>query len=341
MALFRVLLMCFLLSKSVAWAQSDWASPEVTSLLGDARSRLLKGEGFIAGVALNVSVEFGMANNSQFRLSLSGGVSRGVLRRESSLKVAPAVANVQSELLLFRGGLGATMSNKERARLNLEWRNQFTVVVGYAHNAAGRFLNPVAGRPLTVFLGNSNPALFDPFDVSLIVGSTFVNGVNVPQKQQIGGLSLGLYNVQVSYYNDGPIYNWFFMPTGDAYDRWWTGGGRVGYYNASDRTFFTSLELRYDKFTGYQPNAYELASRLGLNFIPYKNKREALKNQGRYTLLAGVRNRMQVGISLYDPRMVDFQNMIHTVGRMPFHQTNLKQRVGVQYDYRLSNFFPF
>jgi hypothetical protein len=341
MALSRMVVFYLLLGAVMSRAQSDWATPEVASVLDDTRSRLLKGQGFVAGVALNVSVEFGLANNSQFRLSLSGAVSRGVLRRESELNAAPAVANLQSELLLFRGGLGATMSNKERARLNLEWRNQFTVAVGYAENRAGRFLNPVAGKPLTVFLGNSNPALFDPFDVSLVVGSTFVNGINVPQKQQIGGLSLGLYNVQVSYCNDGPIYNWFFMPTGDAYDRWWTGGGRIGYYNASDLTFFTSLELRYDKFTGYQPNAYELASRLGLNFIPYKNKREALKNQGRYSLLAGIRNRMLVGVNLYDPRMVDFQNMIHTIGRMPFHQTNLKQRIGVQYDYRLSNFFHF
>lgn len=318
-------------------SQSDLLYPNVETPLSNYREALIRQNKFAYTLLANISVEFNQANNSQFRISVTAGAAKAFAGRAAE-NYHPFIGAYQTELLLYRGGLGASQVVKERSKLHLEWRNQMTLTGGGANFQSGGFVNRVSGAPLNVFSGNSKFGLITPYDASVTIGTTFIHSFTDEYKQQVGGITATVLGGHASYCNEGPFFRNSIMPTGDGYDRWWTGGGQIGYYNMSSTAFISKVEIFYDKFTGWQPFAYEIASRLGLKHVPYKNSKEALLNQGRYLFAITMNDYFTAGMGIYEPRYMDVQNIIHTLIDVPFHQTHLSKRSSGLWSYSLFNF---
>lgn len=335
-------LLVFMSTTFVAKAQEDIRLRDVNETLNNNRQNLLINRKFVFGASIAVTVEFGKANTSQYRFSLNGGVSKvvSVFSNKNKYGFPPypsLMPALQTELIFFRGGLGTSQALGNRGRINLEMRNQFSLTLGKSSLRDSTFQFRANGRPLAIFMGNSNSVLVDPYDVSVTIGSVFINRIRSEVKQQVGGLTLGVHPISINYSNEGPIFRSFLFPMGDGYDRWWTGGGRIAYFNLGHKSGIHKIDFQYDKFTGWQPNCYETARRLGMKVTPYIDANQALFNQSRYLIAVTINNNFTAGLGIYDARMVDFQNMIHSVGRMPIHQTQLKRRYSGYIQYRLFN----
>ncbi len=325
------------------FGQSEWKLQSIERMLENSRSDLLIRHKFVYGYQLSVAVVFGHGNNSQFRFCLSGGVAKAVdINRplqEMNLgyTTPPLLPSYQTEIIAYRGGIGSSLRLKERGRILFEMRNNFNLTLGASATANKEFIFYNPGRPIPKLEANSQAALFDPYDWSFTFGTTFFTGLNHKRNQQVGCATIGIYAFQASYSNDGPPFHLFEFSSGDAFDRWWTGGGHVGVYLPRDHTLITEIVLRYDKFTGWQPNAYEMASQLKLDYVPYIDKREAFQNQGGYNLTVGFMNNLMIGANCFETGRVDFQNFIHSTLGMPFHQTQLRSRQSLTYGYRFFN----
>ncbi len=332
------------------FAQQDLKLRSVEGMLASSREDALLHRKFIFGFQVGINVTYGERNNGQLRLCISGGMARAIdvnrpvnnvhekLGNTGSSYVAPPLMLVfQPELLIFRGGLGSSLMVGEREKIRAELRNSFAVLAGFSNvRSDGTFSKSKAyGRPISKIEANSQAALYDPYGVSATLGTTFISGLGKADvvHQQVGNFNFGLGPLQLDYSNDGPFFE-TKLAQGDAYDRWWTGGGHVGVYLPSDHALITEIVLRYDKFTGFQQNAYEVARQLRLDYIPYIDKREAFKNQGGYNLTIGFENNMYFGMNLFEVGRIDMQNLIHTGLGMPLHQPQLKTRYSACYGYR-------
>lgn len=335
------------------FAQQDIKLRSVEGMLANSREDALIHRKFIYGFQVGINVTYGERNNGQLRLCISGGMARAIdvnrpvnkvhekLENTGSSYVAPPLMLVfQPELLIFRGGLGSSLMVGEREKIRAELRNSFAVLAGFTNvRSDGTFSKSKSyGRPISKLEANSQAALYDPYGISVTLGTTFISGLGKtnPVQQQVGNFNFGLGPLQLDYSNDGPFFE-TKLAQGDAYDRWWTGGGHVGVYLPSDHALITEIVLRYDKFTGFQQNAYEVARQLRLDYIPYLDKREAFKNQGGYNLTIGFENNMYFGMNLFEVGRIDMQNLIHTGMGMPLHQPQLKSRYSAVYGYRVFN----
>lgn len=335
-----------------ARTQNDIKLRSVEETLRSNRDDALIGRKFIYGFQVGVNVVYGHGNESQFRFCFSGGVARGVdinkplngigdaFNADKSLYVTPPMlVSFQPELLIYRGGLGSSLMIREKGKIHCELRNSFGLTLGYSSTCNGEFRNKHWGRPMSKMEANSQAALYDPYGISVTAATTFVTDLTSDRHQQVGNFNLGLGPVQLDYSNDGPFFDKMVFSSGDAYDRWWTGGGHIGVYLPSDHALVTEIVLRYDKFTGFQQNAYEVARQLRLDYIPYIDAREAFKNQGGYNITVGFQNNLNIGFNVFEVGRFDMQNLIHTTLGMPFHQPQLKTRQSVCYGYRAFNTF--
>ncbi len=330
------------LTSAFALSQDDIRLRDINQTLNNNRENLLGHRKFVFGISAALTVEFGKANTSQYRLSLNSGIAKVVTFFNDNNKYGFApypslMPALQSELIFMRGGLGTSQALGFRGKINIELRNQFTLTLGKSSMRDSSYQFRANGRPIAIFCAHSNSAIVDPYDMSVTIGSVFINRVKSQIKQQVGGLTVGVGPWFANYSNEGPIFRSFLFPMGDGYDRWWTGGGRIAYYNLGHHFPINKVDIQYDKFTGWQPNCYETARRLGMKVTPYIDPNEALYNQSRYLIAVTFNKNFTAGLGIYDARMLDFQNMIHTLGRMPVHQTQLKRRYSGYMQYRLFN----
>jgi len=231
----------------------------------------------------------------------------------------------QSKLVFYRGGLGTSFFDQKNFRVNIDLRNTLTLSTGYGEN-------DFIGKPFFVEQGMNVSPHFDLFFYSLGLGTTFINGINHSRNQQVGSLSLSGGPVNFQYYNDGTPFGIF--GTGDLFDRYWTGGGSIGYYSKKNRHFINEFIIRYDNYTGYQPNLFNVAGLLDINHMPYKTEKEQFFNQARYKFSLGLYSNNRFNISLWEPVYTDVQNFIHyNISNDPFHARPFKKRTTLGYDY--------
>lgn len=97
-----------------------------------------------------------------------------------------------------------------------------------------------------------------------------------PISQRVSGV-FGSYRYGfANYYNDGgPILKIF----GDKEDRYWTGGGSAGFKNGE-----TYIMLSYDKYTGFNKDAFQASDLLYIDNVNYYDADEVIYNSGRYSL---------------------------------------------------------
>lgn len=259
---------------------------------------------------------------SSFRLAIGGGV--GVMLNNNLMPHA------QLALVAFQGGLGSSLSMAERNKLVLETN----LTVGFT--GGGKRAVDGFRRPLYTFGKFVPTPLYNPFNGYGTLATTQVfrlSKFGTPNalgkyrySQKIGSVTVGGAGFDINYYNDGTPFHW--MGLGDGKDRYWTGGGFVSFHlpNYHDNAVGNPVRnviIGFDRFTGFTPDAFEVADQLGLGFVPYKDVRQAFFNKGR--LFAGIELAHHPGAAVYaqflDNDKLDVQNVIHALIKAPRHLT--------------------
>ena len=281
---------------------------------------------FQYGVGLTLKVDIIKNTFGYYRLSLTGGA--GIpFGRDLGLSRNTMIVYYFAELDLFRGGLGAPALALDNQKVLLELRQSFLLSFGRTHGDKNFNYN----RPVMQFVSNSSHPIYDPYNLSFTIGTTFINGLNIRRSQRVGIATIGYNYYQFTYLNDGPPFTSDWLPFGDGFDRYWTGSGQIGFYFPGNNTL-RAVELKYDKFTGLQPYAYETATALHLKHIPYKSKETRLYNRQRYEVCVSTPRGLGFSMNFYDVRKVDIQHYIHT-NKYSYHDTPLKWRVGSGFFY--------
>lgn len=310
-----VLIALFLSISSNAKSQVFNDPGMITEALEEQRDGMLARREVFFGFNLGVSAIVGKNNLSEFRFNVSAGVSRAF---GWDSDYANFLGSYQLQIECFRGGVGSSLLGTERARFLFDLRNIFQVNGGYVAN------NPVKGRPLTKLVGHSESPIRDPFDYSLSLGTVFINGLNHNRNQQLGFFGIGVLEFAAGYVNDGPFFSAFGF--GDGYDRWWSGAGFAGVYFQNNSGFITEMSLQYQRYTGWQPNLYEMSNYLGIDYLSYKRKKEQFFNQGVWTYNIGLRNSIRIYANIYEVKKLDIQNLLHIGNSYTFHPNTLKKR---------------
>jgi hypothetical protein len=294
--------------------QAQYFTPELEmpNLLQENRVNLLEEHNPVLGVGIKLTLN--IAEKAEFRFSVSGGVQKTI----APFKNGPNffLPGYQLELMLNNGGIGASLQSRERQKINIELYNNFNFTFGIDRSPV------VYGRPIWKMASPSCNALYDPYKTSISIGTTFINGINHKRNQRVGIGNFGYKKFQVAYLNDATPYNW--VKFADTYDRWWTGSLVLGMYEPQRWGALTEISLRYDRYTGWQQNAFEAAGALQLDYIAYRKKEEVFYNQGRWQILAGFRNSSFITAGVYS--MKDLQDIIHySISKDPFHQRSLRR----------------
>ena len=284
-------------------------------------------------VSLKWEIVFKYGYLSNYRLDIGGGV--GALIEKNMMPFA------QYSITAFQGGLGSSISVKERNKINLE--SMFALGLS---GGSQRDNDLYFKRPLYTMGRLVATPLYNPFDIYATLATTFVyrhTKFSTPiygtdkyrYSQRVGSLSFGDAGWDFNYYNDGTPFHW--MGLGDGKDRYWTGGGffniHVSNYfdktrrDAGNNTTFRNIFIGFDRFTGYYSESFEVANNLGLNSVPYGDKTQAFFNKGR--VFAGVEIAGIPGLtpifSLNDRDKSDIQYVIHNIRDQPIHKTLHKQ----------------
>ena len=270
------------------------------------------------GFGITLKVDLVKSTFAYFRLSLTGGAGLPI-GRDIGLERNNFCLYYFAELDIFRGGMGAPAMSIDNQKILFELRQSFLTAVGSTLN----YERYNYTRPVMQFVSNSSHPLYDPFNSSFTIGTTFVNGLNIKRSQRVGIASIGYQGFQLTYLNDGPPFTSDWLPYGDGFDRWWTGSGQIGIYNV-DYPLLRSIEIKYDKFTGLQPYAYELSTALHMKHIPYKSKEIQLSNRQRIEISVATDRGIGFSYNIYDLPLFDIQHYIHQSSGYSFHSTPLK-----------------
>lgn len=315
----------FLIWTSFLFAQTQLEpGNKVHEVFDIYKENVLTQKNLVWGASIGGIIDFSGKRNASLRLWISGSIARSIYQKQDFY----VLGNIQTEIEFFRGGLGTSSFNEERSKFSIELRNYLQLIAG------GDFGQRMDGRPMNISLGQSMSTLYDPLDVSINLGTCFINGLNHKRNQHLGFGAIGARYVQLYYANDGPPWGNIFL--GDKFDRLWTGSGQLGIYFLNDSGLITDLALRYDKYTGYQPHIYELGYTIQIDNLPYKEKDKQYFNQSRWQVRVGIRNMTHVNLSIYNPLRRDVQNAIHYERSMPYHTTPLGRfyTFGLDYQYR-------
>jgi hypothetical protein len=302
----------------------------VSTLLGQSpapqgpETRLQYGVNF----SLRWEIVFKYGYLSNFRFDVAGGV--GALLGENVMPFA------QYSISAFQGGLGSSLSVRERGKVNVENALGLGVTGGDRRNHERYFRRPL------YTMGRLMPTpLYNPFNFYATLASINIfrlTKFSTPDyrdkyrfTQRVGSLSLGTRGFDFNYYNDGTPYQW--MGLGDGKDRYWTGGGFVNvhirnkydYSDAGNRSngIVRNIFIGFDRFTGNYPESFEVANALRLNSVPYGDKTQAFMNKGRTYAgfeLAGIPG-FAPFFSLNDRNKFDIQYLIHKIRKQPIHKT--------------------
>lgn len=259
------------------------------------------------GFSIKASIELPAKKDEpcpMFRIAANAGVASFFLGDW----MYPAV---NGEIMLYRGGIGAK-GRTDKPLLFADATLALTATAG-ALKTRSVLNNAVRGMrniPLYYFSDHVFPALQNPFETSLSLGTNFVYSVERRSVQQVGFLN-GHHNmVQLSYYNDG-AFPFSTLRLGDAFDRYYTGGGIVSFHGAPN-TFLNLIEISYKKFTGFTLSAFEASNKMNLPYVVYKRQGETAYNKSVWGLnLANATGGYGMRLNYYNSIKYDAQHMIH------------------------------
>ncbi|GAA4379667.1 hypothetical protein [Hymenobacter koreensis] len=226
------------------------------------------------------------------------------------------------EWQLYGGGIGTQSGARSGRWFSSDLIGALTLTSGqgYAFRERRNAELRVRNRPLYYFTDLVYPALQNPYAYSASVGTVLLlaGDARKSRRQRIGYLGVQGGGAFLGYYNDGGgMQN---LGLGDGEDRYFTGGGFLGLSLPRTRELDHVL-LSYHKFSGYSPNAFEVASDLDQGFVNYKDAQQEYFNKSYLNVTAGSVRRGWTGFwRINNPyNRVDVQNTIHYVGYDAYH----------------------
>ncbi len=134
--------------------------------------------------------------------------------------------------------------------------------------------------------------------------------------QRLSNLFVSSRYVFLNYYNDGGAINKWL---GDKEDRYWTGGGTIGskFPFRNDQQY---LMITFDKYSGFDKDAFQASGLLYSDNVNYKNMEETVYNSGKYSLKY-LNPAINFGASInHWNTTFDFQDFIHRdISSSPYH----------------------
>jgi hypothetical protein len=267
---------------------------------------------FQYGFSIKGSVELSVNKLTQkplFRISANFGMG-------SNLLVRALYFSINGELQLYNGGFGSKRREaNKKPGIVVDFINAFTLTTGLNNYLTSDSFSVIShtnrNMPLYYFSNFTYPALQNPYDYSVSVGTNFiVSSDKNKTSQRVGFLNLHLYRIQVSYYNDGgtPFEQTYL---GDAKDRYYTGGALFSYQGNSQKGV-NLIELAYEKFTGYTKNAFEVSNKLDLAFVNYNKPEQKYYNKSLWSLtIANPEKGFGLTFNRYNYTNWDIQHLIH------------------------------
>jgi len=267
---------------------------------------------FQYGFSIKGLVEFNLNKLPQktvFRLCTDFGLGSNILARALYF-------SINTELQLYNGGLGSKRRKSNRnPGFILDVINAFTLTTGLNNYLTSDSFNVITKTNRNVFLyyfsNFSYPALQNPYDYSVSIGTNFISSTDkFKSSQRVGFLNLHLRTIQMSYYNDGGTpFDQTYL--GDGKDRFYTGGALISYHENSNRDI-NLVELAFNKFTGYTKNAFEVSSKLDLAFVNYNNTEQKYYNKSLWSLhVSNPEKGLGININRYNYTNWDIQDIIH------------------------------
>lgn len=276
----------------------------------------------------SAKLNFEVQRFANFRLSLVAGAGK----RFNEIEFLQPT--IHTEVQLYRGGMGSSLSVFQQRKLNIDYIVSFLMIGGIKERKSidleKRF------NPINFFNDNSATPLQNQFYHSFSLGTNYIFFSDSFKKAQyIGFLNFNIQRTyQFSYYNDGTPFH--FIGLGDGYDRYFTGGGFFAYYGELSDDI-NLIEFSFNKFTGYQQDAFELANHLQIDFLPYKDYRNYYYNQSRFRLKIGSnKHGFSAMFSGYDIQTRDGQDLIHYLIHSAYHPNpdrNWRPAIGISYNY--------
>ncbi len=295
---------------------------------------------FQYGFSLKALVECSFLKKSQppvFRLCADFGLGSNILARSLYF-------SINTELQLYNGGLGSRRRPEStKPYFTIDIINAFTLTAGLNNYFAKDSLPVIQqinrNQPLYYFANFTNPALQNPYDYSLSLGTNLIFTTDkLKTRQRLGFINVHVKSLQLCYFNDGgtPIDE---MYLGDRRDRFYTGGALIAFHGKS-RADINQAELSFFKFTGYTKDAFEASNRLDLAFVNYKNTEEKYYNKSVWTLnLSNTEKGFGININRYNYTNWDIQHLIHFSTFNSYHLVPYKSyfSAGVAYFFNHAN----
>ncbi|MBK6365535.1 MAG: hypothetical protein IPL63_09830 [Saprospiraceae bacterium] len=204
------------------------------------------------------------------------------------------------------------------------FRNHFFINMAFSPTLSYSFKRATSDLPgyIPIFSNTFTGFTNTDYDNNIGISTTYIfqGGYGKVKKyersQRLGNIFVSSRYVYLNYYNDGgPVNKWF----GDKEDRYWTGGGAVGfkYFNKGEIHY---LSLAFDKYSGFIKNAFEASGLLYSDQVMYKNPLETSYNSSKYTLrYVNPGRNFGAAVNWWDTPF-DFQDFLHRdVSSDPFH----------------------
>lgn len=275
------------------------------------------------GYGLKFTADISKLEGLSFRLGVTGGL--GAYWGDNWL-----YPTLNSDLMLFRGGLGSARPGDKSRLLDVEAIVSYMLTAGWDNRMtySSNVRPGIRNYPLYYMNTWNQPALQNPFRWSASLGGNlvFLFSRYNHKFQSVGFLNLHFDRVQLNYINDGPP---FWPPLGDKYDRLHTGGGFLSFHG-NDNWAINLVELGYNKFTGFSPSSYELSNKVGSSYVFYKNLRENYYNKSNWQLTVGNTSRQwALSAIAYNYPRADVQHRIHNKKYYPLHLVPYKGTIAV------------
>lgn len=273
-----------------------------------AFSQILRdGEKLNLGLSLKLSLGITGKRNSFYNISLAAGLSRNI--RKDRLNILPGG---QITVNYYSKGPGTSVIDHFNRSGNLDVVSSFYVVGGYNWRGHGR------EKFIRTFNQLSATTIRHNFDGAISYGTSFLVN-NQGRNQQIGHMGFNIDQILVGYYNDG------FWPfdrfAGDAFDRYWTGGGYLalgldafgnGLARRNPWMEGQFVEYAYDRFTGNVQTGYKLSKELLFSSIPQQNMEQAFFNRALSSISLRNINGSNIGVGLLGQcQRCDVQDFLH------------------------------
>lgn len=311
------ILILLLMSAGIATAQQDYL-------------KVTGGTGFQYGFSAKCRIDFDLKKKWLFyRIGLNGGL--GLALPGSFL-----YPSYNLELQIYNNGLGSLARSPVRKRqLTVDMVNAVTLTGGIKnwHTAAREAAIPDRNIPLYYFSDFARPALQNPYQYSISLGTNFILSTDKGRPvQRLGFFNFHAGRFQVSYLNDGafPFSN---LGLADGEDRFYTGGVLISYHIKPNK-LVDQVFLSYHKFTGYTKNAFELSNELDLATVNYADRNQHYYNKGSWTLgMGNLARSWTLRTVFWDNTHLDLQHIIHYRRFDSYHLSPYPQRISLSGEY--------